>query len=138
MGTFIIFTKSFTLQSNPIKKLSKSNPFPKEYKIGIVGATGAVGNEIIECLYNTEFPVSDLCLYTSKKSSNQVINTNFGRYLTSEFNLEDAKQCDIIFLAVSGDFSKQYAKDLSESCYVIDNSSAFRYDDDVPLIIPEK
>ena len=135
--TLLILTKSFTLQSNPIKKLNKSNPLPKEYKIGIVGATGAVGNEIIDCLYNTKFPVSDLCLYTSKKSSNQVINTNFGRYLTHEFKLDDAKNCDIIFLAVSGDFSKQYAKDLSKDCYVIDNSSAFRYDDDVPLVIPE-
>lgn len=134
--TTIITSYALTVQHNSIKKLTSINPHKKEFTIGVIGATGAVGNEIINCLHSTNFPVSELKLYSSK-SNNKIINTPFGRQFTYQFNIDDAKQCDILFLAVSGDFSKKYAKQLSEDTIVIDNSSAFRYDNDVPLVIPE-
>lgn len=135
-------TNSLVLESKLLYKTNRnpnSYPSKKEYNVGIVGATGAVGQEIIECLHKVKFPVSNLNLYTSKKSTNKLINTEFGKCFTREFELEDAKRCDIIFLAVSGEFSKKYAKRLceDEKTIVIDNSSAFRYDDDIPLVIPE-
>ena len=135
--TTFLCSYSLTLQHNSIKKLSSTNQLKKEFTVGVIGATGAVGNEIINCLHYTKFPVSELKLYSSK-STNKVINTPFGRQFSYKFDIDDAKKCDVIFLAVSGDFSKQYAKQLSDDdTIVIDNSSAFRYDNDVPLVIPE-
>ena len=138
----INLTNSLILENKLLYKTNRNlNTYPKkkEYNVGIVGATGAVGQEIIKCLQKIKFPVSNLNLYTSKKSADILINTDFGNCITKKFDLNDAKNCDLIFLAVSGDFSKKYAEKLceNEKTIVIDNSSAFRYDDNVPLVIPE-
>lgn len=114
------------------------------YKIGIVGPTGAVGKEIINCLYSElgvkNSKLTDIKLFSSKRSAGKFIDTPFGKRKVELFDVKEARKCDVNFLAVSGDFSKKYAKALSyghDGSIVIDNSSAFRYDDDVPLVIPE-
>ena len=53
------------------------------------------------------------------------------------FEVEKGQECDVVFLAVSGDFALEHAPELAKKCVVIDNSSAFRYDKDIPLCIPE-
>lgn len=108
-------------------------------KVGIVGATGAVGEEIVKVLGNRQFPVSELHLYASARSAGKSVPTPFGSVTIEEFELGNARGLDVIFLAVGGDFSLKYAHKLSEGDgpVVIDNSSAFRMDPDVPLVVPE-
>ena len=108
-------------------------------KIGVVGVTGAVGQEIISVLGNREFPVSELKLFASARSAGQPMATPFGEKTIEEFTLEAARECDVVFLAVSGDFALEWVPQITadDGPLVIDNSSAYRYDDDVPLVVPE-
>jgi len=106
--------------------------------VGIVGATGAVGKEILSVLENRDFPATKLRIFGSKRSAGKILKSDkFGDIEVELFELEKGQECDVIFLAVSGDFALQYAPDLAKKCVVIDNSSAFRYDKDIPLCIPE-
>ena len=109
------------------------------FKVGIVGATGAVGAEMVRCMSYCKFPVSSLALYASARSAGKVLETDYGSLTIEEFSVEAARTCQFVFLAVSGDFAKEHAKAIGADGgpYVIDNSSAFRYDDDIPLVIPE-
>ena len=109
----------------------------KGYVVGVVGATGAVGIEIVECLKDRNFPVSELHLYSSAKSSGKVISTQLGDIVVEAYSLERARLCQFVFLAVSGDFALANARSLSfgDGPVVIDNSSAFRYEEDVPLVV---
>merc|ERR1719247_678469 len=111
----------------------------KQAKIGVVGVTGAVGVEIIECLHNRKYPVSELKLFASARSAGKAVETPFGEKKIEEFTLESARDCDVVFLAVSGDFALEWSPKITadDGPLVIDNSSAFRYDDDVPLVVPE-
>jgi aspartate-semialdehyde dehydrogenase len=107
------------------------------FDVGIVGATGAVGIEIITCLEKKKFPVGKLRLFASSKSSGKQVETSYGNILIEEFSVELARQCDFIFLAVSGEFALEYAIKISQDDgpYVIDNSSAFRYMPEIPLVV---
>jgi aspartate-semialdehyde dehydrogenase len=109
----------------------------KGFNVGIVGATGAVGVEIIKCLSKREFPVQRLTLYTSARSSGKIANTEYGYITLEEYSLAAVRQCDIVFLAVSGEFALENAKLMCAEGgpIVIDNSSAFRYDADIPLVV---
>lgn len=107
-------------------------------KIGIIGSTGAVGQEIIEVLAAKKFPIAELHLFASARSAGKKVETPFGEKTIEEFSVESAATCDIVFLAVGGDFAKEFAPQLAaKGVKVIDNSSAFRYDDTVPLVIPQ-
>jgi aspartate-semialdehyde dehydrogenase len=108
-------------------------------KVGVVGVTGAVGQEIIEVLGNRGFPVSELKLFASARSAGKPMKTPFGELTIEEFTLESARECDVVFLAVSGDFAEEWVDKISENDgpLVIDNSSAFRYDPTVPLVVTE-
>jgi len=107
-------------------------------KIGIIGSTGAVGQEILEVLAEKKFPFSDLHLYASARSAGKTIKTPFGETIIEEFSVESAGECDIVFIAVGGDFAKEFAPQLAEKgVKVIDNSSAFRRNINVPLVIPQ-
>ncbi len=106
-------------------------------KLGIVGATGAVGEEVIQVLFDRKFPFSELRLFASERSAGKLKQTPFGEMTLEAFSFEEAKKLDIVFLAVGGDFSKEFAPKLAEAgVLVIDNSSAFRYEKDVPLLVP--
>jgi len=103
---------------------------------GIVGATGAVGKEMIDCLYR-KLPNNEVRLFASARSAGKIVESCFGTLTINEFSVEAAQECDIVLMAVSGDFAKQHAPAISEKAIVIDNSSAFRYDDAIPLVVPE-
>jgi aspartate-semialdehyde dehydrogenase len=107
------------------------------YRVGIVGATGAVGVELVQCLFNRNFPIQSLVLFASSNSAGKTISTPFGNNIVKEFSVESARECQIIFLAVSGEFSLQYSPLLiaENGPVVIDNSSAFRYDSNIPLVV---
>jgi aspartate-semialdehyde dehydrogenase len=111
----------------------------KAYSVGIVGATGAVGEEILGVMEKRKFPSTNIKLYASEKSAGKVIDSSFyGKLTLEEFTFESASKLDVVLLAVGGDFSLEWAEKLSDAgVLVIDNSSAFRYKDDVPLVVPE-
>jgi prephenate dehydrogenase len=96
------------------------------YTVGIVGATGAVGKEIRNCLEARHFPVSTLRIFGSERSAGTKIQTEqYGTITVELFDVNTAKQCDVVFLAVNGDFSLEHAHALSDGpdgCVVIDNS----------------
>ena len=100
-------------------------------------ATGAVGKEVVGCLEKRDFPVDKLRIFGSARSAGSVVKTKFGDVEVELFDQSAAAECDVCFLAVSGDFALEHARAISKSCIVIDNSSAFRYEPDVPLVIPE-
>jgi len=121
--------------SSSSKSLSRLN-MSSSYSVGIVGATGAVGKEIRQCLETRNFPMTQLRIFGSARSA----GTDLNGITVELFDVKAARECDVVFLAVSGDFSKEYAKALTEGddgCIVIDNSSAFRMDPDIPLVVPE-
>ena len=107
-------------------------------KVAIVGATGAVGREMIDVLHRRNFPVAELRLLASGRSAGKVVETPYGAITLQEFSLDLVKDCDVVLLAVSGDFAKAHAPAIAAAGpLVIDNSSAFRYDPEIPLIVPE-
>jgi aspartate-semialdehyde dehydrogenase len=107
-------------------------------KVGIVGATGAVGKEILQVLFDKRFPITELVLLASERSAGKEVETPFGKKIIMPFSLDTIRNLDIVFLAVGGDFAKEYAVAMSEAGpIVIDNSSAFRYNPDIPLVIPQ-
>ena len=107
-------------------------------KIGILGATGAVGRQMLDCLIEQEIPVDDLVLLASKKSAGQIIRFKDKDYEVKEVNHGSFKGLNVVLGASSNEVAKQYKDDIVKAGAVfIDNSSAFRMDDDVPLIVPE-
>ena len=120
-----------------VVSMTELTPNINSYVVGIVGATGAVGVELIKCLYSRSFPVKNLLLFSSAKSSGTVVESEFGHIIVQEYTLEKVRECDYVFLAVSGEFAQQNAKLIAadQGPIVIDNSSAFRYDLDIPLVV---
>ncbi len=108
------------------------------YSVGIIGCTGAVGQEMIRVLGERNFPMNELHLFASSRSAGKKFETSLGEIEVEEFELEKAKNLDIVLMAVSGDFAKQYGPQIAEGkAIVIDNSSAFRYEENIPLVVPE-
>ena len=105
--------------------------------VGVVGATGAVGSELVKVLHDRKFSLSEVQLFASERSADRKLETPFGATSVRRFELDAARQCDIVFLCVSGDFAREYARRLAERSLVIDCSSALRLLPDVPLVIPE-
>jgi aspartate-semialdehyde dehydrogenase len=107
--------------------------------IGVVGATGAVGAEMVKVLSARKFPVQKLVLFASKRSAGKTVETPYGEHVIEEFTVDSARNMDIVFLAVSGSFAEQYAPAIAApgGAVVIDNSSAFRYMAEYPLVVPE-
>jgi aspartate-semialdehyde dehydrogenase len=107
-------------------------------EVAIVGATGAVGREMVDVLHRRGFPVRRLRLFASGRSAGRVMSTPFGDLSIEAFTEEAAGACDVALLAVSGDFAKAHARALAaRGALVIDNSSALRLEADVPLVVPE-
>ena len=105
--------------------------------IAIVGATGNVGRKILEVLERKKLPIKELFLVASPRSAGQKINFSGKEY--EVFNLEtfDFSKIKITFFAAGGKISEQYALKAAKHSIVIDNSSFFRMDPDVPLIVPQ-
>ena len=106
--------------------------------VGIVGATGAVGEEILKVMENRNFACKDLTLFASERSAGKVVNSKYGDITLEPFSFEKASSLDVLLLAVGGDFSLDWAEKLADAgVLVIDNSSAFRQKEGVPLVVPE-
>ena len=108
------------------------------YNVGILGATGAVGQEIIRLLHEREFPIAELRLIASARSAGKE-QSFCGKTLTiQEAAPESFEGLDVCIFSAGGDQSKLFANEaVQRGCVVVDNSSAFRQDPDVPLVIPE-
>ncbi len=106
--------------------------------VGIVGATGAVGQELLKLLHERNFPMASLRLFASARSAGKVIE-----YAGKKFTVEEAKpgvfaDVDVAFFAAGGTVTRALAPDaVKAGCLVIDKSSHYRQDPDVPLVIPE-
>ncbi|MBP3412908.1 MAG: aspartate-semialdehyde dehydrogenase, partial [Oscillospiraceae bacterium] len=110
----------------------------KACKLGILGATGAVGREMMRILEEREFPISQLRLFASSRSAGKVIEWQGKPVVIEEPCKEAFTGLDIVLGAAESDIAKQYAKDIvAAGAVFVDNSSAFRLDQDVPLVIPE-
>lgn len=110
----------------------------KSYRVAILGATGAVGTELLELLDSRRFPIADLKLFASPRSAGRTL-TFQGEHLPVEPLRDDAfDNVDIVLASAGGSTSKVWApKAANAGAVVIDNSSAFRMDSQVPLVVPE-
>ena len=110
----------------------------KQYKVAILGATGAVGREMMKVLAERDFPVSELHLLASARSAGEVLPWK-GRDITVELACDEAfAGMDIVLGAAENDIAKRFAPAIVRAGAVfVDNSSAFRMDPDVPLVVPE-
>jgi aspartate-semialdehyde dehydrogenase len=110
----------------------------KEYRVAIVGATGLVGETMIKVLEERNFPVSELHLLASNRSVGKRADFNGRSLPIRDLASFDFSQVDIALFSPGAEVSREYAPQAAAAgCIVIDNTSEFRYDDDVPLIVPE-
>ncbi len=108
------------------------------YRVAVVGATGNVGREMLNILEEVEFPVAKIHALASRKSIG--VEVSFGEQIVRCEDIEqfDFSKVDIVLMSVSGKFSKEWSPKIGAAGpIVIDNSSAWRMDPDVPLIVPE-
>jgi aspartate-semialdehyde dehydrogenase len=117
--------------------ISSEDKLNISFIIGIVGATGAVGVEIIKCLHQKKFPVKSLKLFASEKSIGKTLSTDYGDLFLEAFSVEECRKCHFVFLAVSSSFALEFATKITENNgpVVIDNSSGFRYNPEMPLVV---
>lgn len=109
-------------------------------KIAVLGATGNVGQMILEVLEERNFPVDELYVFSSERSAGDKITFNGKEYTLEALSKEaiEDKDIDIAFLAAGGDLSAEYAPIFAEKGTVcVDNSSHFRMDEEIPLVVPE-
>jgi len=107
--------------------------------IAIVGASGAVGQELLAVLEQRQFPVSELRLFGSERSAGTTYFFHGKEHKVQLLRHDDAfRGVDIAFVSAGADVSRTYAEDITRfGAVMIDNSSAFRMDEDVPLVVPE-
>ena len=106
--------------------------------IAIVGATGAVGREMLSCIAEQELPFSQLTLLSSARSAGKTITFRGEELVVEKLTAEAFAGVDIAFFAAGGGISEEFAAHAAAAgAVVIDNSSAFRMDPEVPLIVPE-
>ncbi len=110
----------------------------RKYKVAILGATGAVGREMMKILTERNFPISELHLLASERSAGKVVEWN-GKPIQIELACNEAfAGIDIVLGAAENDIAKKFAPAIVKAGAVfVDNSSAFRMDDNVPLVVPE-
>ncbi|MCL2706969.1 MAG: aspartate-semialdehyde dehydrogenase [Dehalococcoidia bacterium] len=109
-----------------------------KHRVAIVGATGLVGGEFIKVLEQRNFPTQDMQLFASDRSAGKKLNFANEEYIVKETSPESFHNVDIAFFSAGADISKYFAPIAAESgAVVIDNSSAFRVDRNVPLVVPE-
>ena len=111
----------------------------KKYNVAIVGATGLVGQTFLKVLKERNFPVEKLYLYASARSAGKTVNFVGKDYTVIELKDENIKDdIDVALFSAGGNMSKEYApKFKAKGAIVIDNSSAWRMEKDIPLVVPE-
>ena len=108
-------------------------------RVAIVGASGAVGQEFLRILAERNFPIDDLVLFGSERSAGRSYEFCGKKYQVKLLqHNDDFKDIDVAFVSAGGGTSKEFADTITKhGCVMIDNSSAFRMDEDVPLVVPE-
>jgi aspartate-semialdehyde dehydrogenase len=108
------------------------------YRVAVVGATGNVGREMLNILEEVNFPVDKIHAIASRKSINQLVSFGNQNVACEDVEQFDFSKVDLVLMSVSGSFSKEWAPKIGAAGpIVIDNSSAWRMDPDVPLVVPE-
>ena len=108
----------------------------KTYNVAVVGATGVVGEVMLEVLAQRQFPVGEIFAVASKNSAGESVLFDGKRQVVQDLAEFDFSKVDIAFFTAGGNVSKEYVPVATkEGCVVIDNTSAFRYEEDVPLIV---
>ncbi|MDB4617563.1 aspartate-semialdehyde dehydrogenase, partial [Verrucomicrobiales bacterium] len=112
------------------------NSAPKH--VAIAGATGAVGEELLNCLEQRDFPISELTLLASARSAGKKLKFRGEELTVKEMTMDSFAGVDIALFSAGGGISKTFGPAAAaEGAVVVDNSSAFRMDDEVPLVVPE-
>ena len=108
-------------------------------RVAIVGASGAVGQEFLRILAQREFPIDDLLLFGSKRSAGRQYTFRGKAYTVKELqHNDDFKDVDIAFVSAGGGTSAEFAETITKyGAVMIDNSSQWRMDPEVPLVVPE-
>ncbi|WP_223787800.1 aspartate-semialdehyde dehydrogenase [Marinicella meishanensis] len=110
----------------------------KQYNVAVVGATGAVGKTMLEILEQRAFPIDQIFPLASHRSAGDTIDFNKKTVRIGDLTEFDFAQADIALFSAGGDISAQYAPQAADAgCVVIDNTSYFRNEEDVPLVVPE-
>mgnify|MGYP002651287542 FL=1 len=110
----------------------------RRFRVAVVGATGAVGETMLSILAERDFPVSELVALASERSAGTTVKFGDDDIVVRDLATFDPAGVDIALFSAGGDTSKAFApKFAAAGAVVIDNSSAFRYDDDIPLVISE-
>ncbi len=108
------------------------------YKVAVVGATGNVGREMLDILVERAFPADEVVALASRRSQGQEVSFGDKILRVKALDTYDFAGTDICLMSAGGETSKEWSPRIGQQgCVVIDNSSAFRYDSDVPLIVPE-
>ena len=107
-------------------------------KVSILGATGNVGREFLSIIEERKFPVEELFLLASPKSEGKKISFGKKEIKVLDLNKFDFKKCELVFSSAGSKVASEFGpKAANSGCFVIDNSSYFRMDPDVPLVVPE-
>ncbi len=110
----------------------------KKYNVAVVGATGAVGEVMLSILKERKFPIDKIYALASSRSVNKTVQYGGRTLIVEDLDKFDFKQVDIALFSAGGSVSEKYAPIAGETgCIVIDNTSHFRNDDDIPLVVPE-
>ena len=110
----------------------------KEYNLAIAGVTGAVGKVFLSILEERSFPIKSLVLLASERSAGKKIEFRKEQFVVKELAKDSFKNIDIALFSAGAARSKEFAKYAADSgAVVIDNSSAFRMEPEIPLVVPE-
>ena len=110
----------------------------KKYKVAIVGATGAVGREMLRCVIEFNFPYESIKLLASSGSAGKEITFEDQTFVVEELTENSFENIDVAFFSAGGSISKKFAPyAVQAGAVVIDNTSYFRMQEDVPLVVPE-
>ena len=110
----------------------------RQFKVAVVGATGAVGEVMLSILAERKFPVGEIVALASERSAGEYVKFGDDEVMVRDLATFDPAGVDIALFSAGGSISKEYApKFAAAGAVVIDNSSAFRYDDDIPLVVSE-
>ncbi|MGD9231008.1 MAG: aspartate-semialdehyde dehydrogenase, partial [Desulfobacterales bacterium] len=110
----------------------------KKFNVAVAGATGAVGNQMVSCLEERKFPIDSIKLLASSRSVGRKMDYRGDSVAVEELKESSFKGMDIAIFSAGGGTSEKFAPFAAkDGCVVIDNSSAWRMDPDVPLVVPE-
>lgn len=107
------------------------------YNLAVVGATGNVGREILNILAQRKFPINNIFALASERSAGMEITFNNKTVIVESLNSFDFSKVDIVLSSPGSKVSAEFAPRAAQHCVVIDNTSHFRMDPDIPLIVPE-